>query len=332
MKIRDVAALAGVSPSTVSNALNRPERVAGETRRRVLAAVAQTGYVPNASASRLRSLQNRVMGILSLDVTNAYHGALAKGAQDAAEAEGFVAMLCDCDASLERAHRHIEFLSSQHVAGVLACGSSLPGVADLLDELSSRGIAVVLLDETATGADQCSVVVDDFRGGELVAQHLLDVGRRNIAFIHTDLRFAPFAARWAGLQKGASSHPHGAAAELRQEHVPLATIHGEETALDRIDLAGTDAVFCMNDNLAFVVLRNLLDRGIRVPDDIALIGYDDRELASLTVVPLSSVRQPAREVGATAARLLVDECDNDEHTHQHVLFQPELVARTSTTG
>ncbi len=331
ISIKDVAVLAGVSTATVSNVLNRPERVAGETRARVLAAIEQSGYVPNAAASRLRALDNRAIGVIVVDVGNFIHAHLAKGALHVAEEHGYVAMLCDGDRSVDRVHRMIGFLESQRVAGVLATGSSLDGVADRLAGLRRKGVATVLVDSPTNDPSQCSVAVNDIRGGELVGRHLLDIGRRRITYVDTDLVFRPFAERYDGLCAAVAECPE-LGAQVKLTRLPLAEYDQGDKAVDAIVANGSDAVFCLNDYVAFAVMRALHARGIRVPEDVAVVGYDDTEYAAMTSVPLTSVRQPARLVGETAARLLIEECAGGDHVHQHVMFQPELVARESTLG
>lgn len=330
--IKDVAARAGVSPGTVSNVMNRPELVREATRRRVLEAIEETGYIRNASASRLRALDNRAIGILVMDVANYIHASLAKGAQEVAEERGFMAMLCDADRSVIRARHQIDFLDSQRVAGILATGSTLVGVGERLAELRHRGVAMVLVDAPAIDPDQCSVAVDDVLGGEIVGDHLLDLGHRHISFVKTDVPFGPFDDRLTGLRRAIARHPRGSEVELDVVSVPAELPERGEMAAARVLEVGADAAFCIYDHVAVATMQGLLNRGTRIPDDVAVIGYDDTKLAAMMSVPLSSVRQPARLVGQTAAMLLLEECSRSDHEHQHVMFRPELVARASTMG
>ena len=325
--IKEVATRAGVSPGTVSNVLNRPERVAASTRERVLAAIQETGFVPNGSASRLRALDNRAIGILVVDVANSFHTALARAAQRTADDRGFLAMLCDGDRDPARMLRLIDFLESQRVAGVLATGSSLPGVGERLDALRRRGVVVVLIDTPTTDPSRCSVTMDDVRGGRLAGEHLLAIGRRKVSWVQIDLTFGPFADRLRGLRAATRKR-----AEVNVVRVPVADLEDGRFAADAVIRAGSDAVFCMNDHVAFGVVRELQARGIRVPEDVAVVGYDDNEFASMMTPKLTSVRQSAELVGATAARLMLEECAADDHVHQHIVYEPELIARSSTLG
>ncbi|MEZ5256199.1 MAG: LacI family DNA-binding transcriptional regulator [Ilumatobacteraceae bacterium] len=321
---------AGVSTATVSNALNRPERVAAPTRAKVMRAIGETGFVPNAAASRLRALDNRSIGVLVIDVGNAFHASFAKGAQRAAEELGFMSLLCDGDREVDRSIRQIDFLEAQRVAGVLATGSSIRGIGDRLDLLTRRGVKLVLVDTPARRSDRCSVAVDDVQGGALVGRHLIDLGRRRIAFVTTDLILRPFEDRLQGMQRAIAEHPSGSAVEIVQVVVPKEDYDRGVAAADQILLRRCDAVFCINDHLALPVMHTLLSRGVRIPEDLSIVGYDDTEIAAMTAVPLTSVAQPAAAVGATAAQLLIEECMGADHVHQHVMFQPTLTVRSSS--
>jgi LacI family transcriptional regulator len=327
--IKDVAKRAGVSTATVSNVFNRPGRVAASTRSKVLAAVDETGFIRNASASRLRALDNRAIGVLVIDIGNEFQAAVAKGAQTAAEVEGYTTMLCDGDRDIERTVRHVDFLESQRVAGVLATMSSVPEVGARLDALRRRGVELVLVDAASDDPSQCSVAVDDVEGGRLVGAHLRALGRRRIAFVQPDVAFRPFADRLAGLR---SAFDDLRAARIVEVLIPFDQIDDGRHAVDRALADGCDAIVCGNDQVAFAALRELTLRGVGVPDDIALVGYDDTPLSAMTAVPLTTVRQPAKQVGETAARLLLEKCTGGPHEHRHVMFRPELVVRGSTVS
>ncbi|MEZ5226309.1 MAG: LacI family DNA-binding transcriptional regulator [Acidimicrobiales bacterium] len=329
MNIKVVAERAQVSPGTVSNVLNHPQRVAEATRERVLAAINEVGYVRNGSASQLRRLRNNAIGLLMIDVRNSFLCELARGAQDAAEEAGYSVLLSDADRSSERLARNLDFLVEQRVAGILVTGSSIEGIPQRLESLRDRGIAIVRADETFQDRSHCAAGVDDIHGGELVGTHLLELGRRRIGFLQAGIAFRPFDDRLTGITRAVAGH---ASARVVEARVPGTDLEEVGDAVDELLAAGVDAIACANDPMALAVLRNLNERGISIPDDVALIGYDDAEFAAVVTPPLSSVRQPARLVGAASARLLIEECSDEPHQHRHVMFQPELVARASTLG
>jgi LacI family transcriptional regulator len=332
VSIKDVADRAGVSLGTVSNALNRPEVVAAATRERVLAVVAEMGFVRNGSASRLRSSRNTALGLIVIDVGNPFFTEVVRGAERMAEELGYVMLLCDSDNQPKREERHLRFLEEHRVAGILITPAVLERVMPRLQALKASGVAVVLVDEPTDLTDQCSVSVDDVLGGQIAGEHLLQAGRRRIVYVEVTAPFRPFEDRLVGLRRAVAAHPDSA--NVRVEVVRLPTLEASAGAEGVEEILGhhPDAVFCANDIAALGVLRELMARGIDVPRQIALIGYDDITFAPMAAMPLSSIRQPAFELGGTAARLLIEECSGAPHEHQHITFRPELVARQSTTG
>ncbi|MCO6009837.1 substrate-binding domain-containing protein [Actinoallomurus purpureus] len=326
--IKEVARRAGVSPGTVSNVLNRPERVAAATRARVEEAIREMGFVRNGSAATLRAGQSRAIGLVVLDVGNPFFVAVARGVEDVVSDRDHAVILCNSGESPEREARNLRVLAEQRVRGLLIT----PTDEDLsrLDLLRERGVAVVLVDHFATG-DVCSVAVDDVAGGNLAVAHLLDRGARRLAYVTGPLAIRQCADRRKGARRALRAAGLPARA-LEDIVVPEMNANGGGLAAEKL-LAGDlpDAIFCANDLLALGVLRALSQAGVRVPDDVALIGYDDIEFSSAAAVPLSSIRQPTYQLGKIATELLLDECDDPGgHAHQQIMFQPELVVRESS--
>jgi LacI family transcriptional regulator len=177
--IREVAKRAGVSLGTVSNVLNRPEIVALETRQRVQQAIDEIGFVRNGSARQLRAGTSRCLGLVVLDVSNPFFTEVARGVEDVANEAGFVVILCNSDASFEKESHYLHVLEEQRARGVLI--TPVQNDASYLQHIRQRGISVVLLDRSSRARDMCSVAVDDVRGGELAASHLLEQGHTCLA-------------------------------------------------------------------------------------------------------------------------------------------------------
>jgi LacI family transcriptional regulator len=326
--IKEVARRAGVSPGTVSNVLNRPERVAAATRTRVEDAIRELGFVRNGSAATLRAGQSRAVGLVVLDVGNPFFVEVARGVEDVVSDRDHAVILCNSGESPEKESRNLRVLAEQRVRGVLItpAGDDVSGPRRLRD----RGIAVVYVDHSATG-DVCSVAVDDVAGGDLAVRHLLDGGARRVAFVS-----GPHAIRQCSDRRRGAARALEAAGlppdALTDVVVPEMNPHGGQLAAGRLLGQGLpDAVFCANDLLALGVLRALLQAGVDVPGDVALIGYDDIEFSAAAAVPLSSIRQPTYQLGKIATELLLEECDDPAgHAHQQIMFQPELVVRESS--
>jgi LacI family transcriptional regulator len=327
--IREVAERAGVSLGTVSNVLNRPEIVALETRERVQAVIAELGFVRNGSARQLRAGQSSHLGLVVLDVANPFFTDVARGVEDAANAAGYVVILCNSDGSRSKEERYLHVLQEQRTTGILI--TPVENDVSNLQRLRAHGIAVVLLDRPTRARDMCSVAVDDILGGELAGRHLLELGHRHIAYISGPLRIRQYAERLRGLRravKKAGLDPESTIQEITAT-APNAT--AGQGSIDAL-LAHTPhptAAFCANDLLALGVMRGLRTRGLTIPGDLALIGYDDVEFAS--ELNLSTIRQPKYQLGYRAAELLLCEArQGEEHEHQQVMYEPELIVRSST--
>lgn len=330
--IREVAKLAGVSLGTVSNVLNHPELVAPETRQRVQQAIDEIGFVRNGSARQLRVGTSRHIGLIVLDVANPFFTEVARGVEDLANKAGSIVILCNSDDSVEKENHYLHVLEEQRTQGVLI--TPVQNDASYLQRLRRRGIAVVLLDRPSRIKDLCSVAVDDVRGGELATTHLLEMGHKRIGFVHGPLSIRQIVDRRRGMMRAVK------AAGLDPECVVIdittraqSAREGEE-CVERLLGVGRKptAVFCANDLLALGVMRGLIKRGIAIPADMALVGYDDVEFASVLATPLTSIRQPKYELGRTAVELLLDEAQNPaSHQHKHIVYQPELIVRESSS-
>ncbi len=330
--IRDVAKTAGVSTGTVSNVLNRPSIVAESTRRRVLEAVESTGFIRNTQAYQLRGGRSHTVGVVVLDVSNPFFTEMFRGAESGLQTDGYVLMLGSTDGSIERESNFVRAMEEHRVEGVLIT----PAAADLggLSGLKTRGVPTVLLDRRATADEFCSVTVDDVRGGELAARHLFETGHVEFVFVNGPAAVRQCRDRRQGVRKAVRSVAKSKKVGVTEISVGALTVrHGEEV-VDRIlgMSPRPTAVMCANDLLALGVLRGLGVRGASVPSDFAVVGYDDLIFGSMLSPALTTVRQPAFELGVAAAELLLDEVRNPDHRHREVRFEPELIVRASSTS
>ncbi|HEU5484706.1 MAG TPA: LacI family DNA-binding transcriptional regulator [Microlunatus sp.] len=338
VSIRDVAERAGVALGTVSNVLNRPEKVAPATRERVLAAIDQLGFVRNDAARQLKAGRSNSIGFILLDVRNPFFTDVARGAEQQATQHGLSVLLANSDDSPERESSYLDLFVQQRVQGLLV--SPLGNIADRLERLKERGIITVLVDRRSEGRQFSSVSVDDVAGGFLAVSHLIEQGCKHIAYVGGPLSIKQVADRLHGANQACATHP-----EVQLEvllHDGLGVHQGREagrTILSRSPANRPDAAFCANDLLAMGVLQSLtMLARLRVPEDLRLVGYDDIDFASATVVPLTSVRQPSLLIGKTAVELLVEQIGPDPINGfggaepREVVFQPELIVRESTVG
>ena len=327
VSLRDVAKAAKVSVGTVSNVLNRPEVVAPETLARVQGTIKDLGFVPNGFARHLRSGNSRTLGLIVPDVANPFFTEVARGVEDAASKRDYAVFLCNSDESATKEDRYINILIEQQVRGVLITPTDVK--SDRLDAMRERGIAVTLVDREIKGRKQCSVSVDDIHGGQLGIEYLTGLGHTDIAWVCGPDSIPQVADRGAGVAKAAKF----AGATVETIRVSLMnTTQGEEAAKKILALKTIPtAIFCANDLLALGVMRTLRENKLRIPEQVSVLGYDDIEFAASAAVPLSSISQPAYQMGVTAADLLLNECEEaDTHEHQQIRFQPQLVERAST--
>jgi LacI family transcriptional regulator len=266
-----------------------------------------------------------------LDVANPFFTEVARGVEDLANQAGYAVILCNSDDSLEKETHYLRVLEEQRARGVLI--TPVQSDASYLQRLRQRGISVVLLDQPSRIKDLCSVAVDDVRGGEMAAAHLLEQGHERIAFVHGPLSIRQCADRKRGVHRAIKA----AGLDLEHALVDITTAAQSaregELAVEQLLSARVQptAVFCANDLLALGVMRGLIKRGVSIPRDMAMVGYDDVEFASVLSIPLTSVRQPKYELGRMAAELLLDEALHPaDHEHKHIVYQPELIVRESS--
>ena len=335
VSIKDVAARAGVSLGTVSNVLNRPAAVRPATRAKVEAAIAELGFVPNASARQLAAGRSRTIAYLVLDATNPFFTDVARGVEDVARAEGLALFICNSDQDVEREDQYLEQLTQLRARGVLI--TAMDYANPRLQRLRDAGVPVVLVDRAPDDSDDwCTVGVDDVSGGELAISHLAEAGHTRLAFVGGPAEILQVRDRHIGAVAATATAglPADALTWIRTSALTIAEgRRAGERLLGLPRRTRPTGVFCANDLLALGLLQHLTQHGVRVPDDIGIVGYDDIEFAAAAAVPLTSVSQPRHLLGQTAARLLAEEADHGaEHVHQHVVFPPELVARASTSA
>ena len=332
--MREVADLARVSVGTVSNVVNSPDRVLPATRERVEAAIEELGWVPNRQAQQLRAGRGRTVGLAVMDVTNPFFADVLRGAQNELGQQGYSATIGDADNDPERQARILRGFLAQRVRGVIL--GPIGGAPAEVDTLKRADIATVLVDRAAHDTTCCTVGVDDVAGGRIAVEHLLTQGHKNLAFVGGPASLDQIRDRLEGAGQAAAA----AGAHLLSIPVPHLDFAAGRRAAEQFASLPLEqrptGIFCANDLTAIGLLHGLLQQGLRVPQDVAIVGYDNIDFAEFAAVPLTSVAQPRRELGQTAATLLlaelVDQDANQPHVHRSQQFTPTLIARASTTG
>jgi LacI family transcriptional regulator len=329
--IRDVAALAGVSMSTVSNVLNNPGRVSTTSIDKVQRAIDQLGFVRNEAARRLRAGNSKLIGLAVINISNPFFTDVATGVEEAARAAGYSVLLGNSSSRPDGETGYLELFERQGVDGVLIVPSG--DVLEQLDGLRRRGTPAVLIDRVDDRRAFSSVSTDDVVGGTLAGAHLLALGRRRLWFVGGLLSVRQMRDRLDGFRAALAEAPD---ASLRVETGAfIDATSGLEYGRAIAPLPAADrpdAIFAANDMLALGIIQGLTGTGLRVPEDVAVVGYDDIVFSAAAVIPLTSVRQPSRRMGNTAATLLIQElADPEGFRTQSIVYEPQLIVRASTT-
>lgn len=326
--MREVAALAGVSMGTISNVLNKPDMVAAPTRERVEAAIAQLGFVRNDAARQLRAGRSRMLAVVVLDARNPFFLDVAAGAESVADRNDLLTVIVGSAESEDRENRQLRLLMEQRVQGILLSpvGENVP----MLDKLDRQGTPVVLLDRGSRTPGRSSVAVDDVLGGRLAARHLMDLGHRDLVYVG-----GPESIRQVRDRRTGALDAVAESASTRMTTVWSSSLSIDAGARAAAQIVALDTpptgVVCANDLLALGVLQECVQRGIRVPEELAIVGYDDIDYAAGAAVPLTSIAQPRAELGQAAAELLLEQVASPEtHEFRQLIFSPSLVVRGST--
>lgn len=341
--MKDVARAAGVSVGTVSNVLNRPDIVSADRRARVEQAIAELGYVRNDAARLLKMGRSRTVGAIVLDSTNPFYADLVHGMEAAAEDSGLAVIVGSSGNSAEREKLYLSLFEEQRVRGILLASAGTD--RELVRSIVDRGTPVVMVEDegergahgragASASAGGSTVSVDDVEGGRLAVAHLIEGGAQRPAMVFARGDLHQVSARIDGAEAAASEA--GLELELIEADdlsVLAGRAAGSEIA-ERSREDRPDGVFCVNDLVAVGMMQAFAyEAGIAVPDEIAMVGYDDIAFARSTVVPLSSIAQPSELMGRTALALLEEKISaGDDAVDRHVRFSPELVRRGSSRG
>ncbi|MGE4482409.1 LacI family DNA-binding transcriptional regulator [Acidocella sp.] len=312
--MKDVAERAGVALSTVSYVLNDSGPVADDRRARVLEAVRALGYLPNESARNLKRRNVATVGLVVPDLVNQYFAMIAEGVEQAASEKDVLVVFCTPEASGEVESWNSRLLRSQRVDGLIYLSGADTRMESLV-ELTRVG-PVVLVDEKLLGFGLPCVVSQNRRGAREIAAHLTSLGHERMAILGGPPEL------WTAEQRLSGYREAIAAAGLDPDAVPVLTgdyrmESGEQLAAEALSPPSGErptALICANDLMAIGALSYCRRIGLRVPEDVSVVGFDDLPLASLLTPSLTTVRQPARELGVEAVKLLLSLVDGAEPT------------------
>ena len=323
--IRRVAELAGVSTATVSRALAQPDKVARSTREKVLEAVRATGFVPNRQAVDFRRRSTGNVVLLVRDITNPFYLEIYRGIEERAFASGYRVLMGDAQYDDARVMRYIEMGLNRQADGVILMTGWLP---ERVTEPSLPKTVIAL--EVIEGSNLPSVSIDNRAAANLATRHLIELGHRQIAHISGPTRLVMSSERHAGYLDAL----HGAGIEVDHKLTQVGDFHfsSGQQAIEALlaQKAGFTAVFSSNDEMAIGAINALRSEGLRVPQDVSVVGFDDMDYALSSDPPLTSIRQPRREIGRQAMQMLIDLLAGHNLDQRNVKAEVDLMVRQST--
>lgn len=327
--IRDVARVAGVSTATVSRVINAPEAVSKATRERVRRAMQVCRYKYNALARGFVTKRSHTLGLIIPTITNPIFAESTRGAQDLANEKGYQVILANSDYEYDKESELIDVLRERQVEGLLITTTNLGG--EVLQTLLAEGFPFVLLYSTIRKGPMSAVGVDNYSGGYLATEHLVKLGHRRIAMLAGGFSFSDRSHhRWFGYKKclaanGITYDP----ALVKQGPYTLA---GGKEAI-KLLLSSENpptAIFCSNDYMALGAMQGAKESGIAIPENLSVVGFDDMAISSFISPGLTTIRQPAYEMGRLGTELLLENIGKTVTKPTHNMLETSLIIRETT--
>lgn len=321
--MKDIARRLGISTSTVSRAFSKPEMVRPELRERILKMARQLDYKPNPIARAMVRGQSDLVGLVVPDIANPFFPAIVRGAEDEACRHGLNLIICNSDGHVAKEKQYLHSLHDLTVAGVIL--ASVSGRDPYVTELAKE-IPVVVMDRRLAGSLVSQISVDNYGGSKAVVDHLAGLGHRSLLYLSGPSGISTAEDRLRGFRDQCRLY------HIRFQIVPAG--FGIEDGYDSMNAAwptmnGTTGVVCANDLCAFGAMAWLAEKGIRVPSGVSVTGFDDIAFSGIFSPSLTTVRQPACDMGRLAVRAILDTRDG-HMSHEPVILPAELVVREST--
>lgn len=326
--IKDIAQEVGVSPSTVSRALSDSPLISAATKERVRAVAERLGYEPNELARALVKGASGAVGLIVPDITNPFFADIARGVGEAARAAGYGVLLCNTSEKPDRELDYIRLLRRKRVDGLLITSATLDDPH--LKILARAPIPYILVSRLSRNSDAPYVIGDDHAGARLAVEHLISLGHTRIGFIGGPVEVQSSRDRMGMFRKVMREHGIAARAEWIR-HADFTQRAGKEVGQRMLSLAERPtAIFAANDVIALGVLEAADSLGISVPDELSLIGYDDISYAALPRIQLTTIAQPAFEMGKIATDWLISVISGEDLPPIHRVLKPHLIVRSTT--
>jgi len=327
--IKDISKAANVSIATVSKVLNGDySKVSLETKKRILKIAKELNYRPNRLARGLASKSTGIIGLIVPDITNPYYAELAQGVENKADKLGYTIMLCNTGEDTHKENSYIDVLIEYNADGVIITGNEKASDIDNIQNLHNFNIPFVLIDRMIPNVEY-NVMVDNIRGAYIATEYIIKNGHRKIAFIGGEAMAPHPMNRLQGFLQAMKDY----GVEIDQNLIRIGTYHVESGYKHALELLESDsdftAIVCGNDLIAYGAIKAIKQQGLKVPEDISVIGYDDIFISSLLEPPLTTIKQPTYDLGAYATEILIKLIKNESVEEKVKLFVPQLVVRKS---
>jgi LacI family transcriptional regulator len=328
--MKDVARLAGVSIQTVSAIINHKPGITQATRDRVLQAIDQLGYRPYSIARSLRTRQTHSIALVVSDIANPFYATMASAIEDFAHNAGYSLILHNTHDDVDRETAYLQSIAQRWVDGAIIVSTRSEVIG--LDNLNTAHIPTIAVNHIPFGYDGPSVTLDNFRAGRLAAEHLIGLGHHQLSHIGGPSRLSVSRDREQGFIQALEEHglkpsfcpgnsgDWGCESGYRAMHQVL-----------NCGLKIPTAVFAANDRMAIGAMRAIYDKGLRIPEDISIMGLDDIETAAFTNPPLTTIGQPIIRMALTAVDILIRILASGKVSQSKVTLAPTLIIRSSTT-
>ena len=325
--IKDVAALAGISYTTVSHVVNNTRPVSQEVRLKVEAAIKSLDYVPSAVARSLKAKTTATIGLLVPNSLNPYFAELARGIEDYCERNGYCVILCNSDDNPDKQRSYLRVLLEKRIDGLIV--ASAGGDSGLAQGLAGVKTPMVIVDRGLDGVDADLVRIDHEYGAYLATRHLLELGHRDIATIGGPATTSVAQMRLAGYCRALKE----AGVEVRQERMlesDFTSTGGYNAAATLLESNPPSAIFAGNDMIGIGVLRAAAERNVRVPSELSVIGFDDIQMSRYVYPALTTVGQSILQLGEMAAEVLLRRIATPNVGTDQRIVTPSIVLREST--
>ena len=317
-----------MSVSTVSHVINSTRFVSEALRERVLASMDELGYQPNRIARSLRKKETNTIGLVISDITNPFFSEIAWSIEYLTYLEKYSLILCCTNGKEEKETFYINQLSERQADGIILISPKIS--TNYLKILEERNLPVVLVDNDSPGNGMDVIMVDNFRGGELAAEHLLSLGHTRIACVSGPFMYNPSFDRVKGFQAYLAEHNN----KMPDEYIQK----GNFDVYSGVDCANTllelpdppTAIFACNDMMAMGVIQSAAKHGLQVPEDLSVIGFDDISMAEYYVPPLTTIRQPMHEIGSESLNAMMESINNPNKSYKKITLDVQLIKRDST--